>query len=157
MYEMRPGTPSRSTPAAARPAPDPELTRAADVLREAGGFLPVERLGTAIRPATDGRPEPLARRLRQHAELFLLVERPVVPADAAEAWTDGDRAEYDRAQRRDETVVLLDALTGATSVRAPAVLRESLLSMWGESPEDEDVRRELARLADLQEVAAPRG
>jgi len=154
MYDLPRGTPSRSATVGAPTAPDPELARATEALRRAGGALPAKRLGAALGADAAGHPEPLTRRLRRHAELFLLVERPTVPPEAADTWTDGDRAEYDRAVPRDETVVLLDALTGATSVRAPAVLRESLLSMWGESPDD-DVRRELARLADLEQVATP--
>ena len=83
---------------------------------------------------------------------FLLVERPAIPwTQAIDEWSPADRAEYERARRRAETVVLLDAATGEASVRAPAVLRESLLSMWGESPEDEEVRRELGRLGERDE------
>ena len=89
---------------------------------------------------------------------FLLVERPAIPwTHAIDDWSPSDRAEYERARRRAETVVLLDAATGETSVRAPAVLRESLLSIWGESPEDEEVRRELGRLTESGAGRQPTG
>ena len=78
---------------------------------------------------------------------FLLVERPAIPwSDAADEWAATDRADYERARRREHAVLLLDGGSGRVSVRAPALLRESLLSMWNEG-DDDALRRELARLA----------
>ena len=84
---------------------------------------------------------------------FLLVERPGIPWDeATDGWTAADRADYERARRRSPAVVLLDGGTGQATVRAPAVLRESLLSLWREGEDDGVVRRELARLAEDDDV-----
>ena len=67
------------------------------------------------------------------------VDRAIPWPEVADGWTPADRLEYGRALRRDGT-------RAATAVRAPALLRESLLSLGGESPEDDEVRRELRRL-----------
>ena len=148
MYDERSGTPKRAGARKPEEADGGAAARAAEALRRAGGALAVEQLGAEVPPDPAGRAEPLARCLRRRDDLFLLVERPIVPwDDAGDGWTAADRAEYERARRRDPTVVLLDGSTGTASVRAPAVLRESLLTIWGESPEDAEVRRELGRLA----------
>ena len=98
------------------------------------------RTGT---PARSGK-----ERASADGRRFLLVERPAIPwNDAAEEWAATDRAEYERARRPEQAILLLDGGTGRASIRAPALLRESLLSMWNEAAEDETVRRELTRLA----------
>ena len=103
------------------------------------------RRGTPMRPAANPAPAGDGR-------TFLLVERPAIPwAEATDGWTPADRAEYERARRRAPAIVLLEGSTGRASVRAPAVLRESLLSLWGANGEDAEVRRELARLAPDEE------
>ena len=62
-------------------------------------------------------------------------------AELAEAgWTGTERAEYERAGRREAEAV---------GIRPGVpVLRETLLCMSAERPDDEELRRELARLAD---------
>jgi hypothetical protein len=119
---------------------------AAEALRRAGGALPVERLGASLAPRADGR-EPLARCLRSRSDLFLLIE-PLPGPWQEEAWTPAERAEYEKrtdAARASPHVVLVDRSAGAAGAGAPALLRETLLSIWGEAPEDDQIRRELGR------------
>ena len=66
--------------------------------------------------------------------------------DADDGWTAADRAAYEAARRATKAGVLLDGGTGSASARVPAVLRESLLSMWSGDPGDAELRRELGRL-----------
>ena len=56
-------------------------------------------------------------------------------------WTVVERAEYERARLRS-----VEASGGRAG--PPAAVRETLLSMTGDRPDDEELRRELARLAD---------
>ena len=82
---------------------------------------------------------------------LLLLERPAIPwPDADDGWTALERADYERARRGGRTVLRLDGSSGQPTSGAPAVLRESLLSLWGESPDDAELRRELARLPDAE-------
>ncbi len=121
------------------PAPEPEAGRAAEALRRAGGALPIDRLCAEVAGGSGGV-EPVARCVRRRSDLFLLVERPASPW--GDDWTPAEQVEYvAREPRRTESVVLLD---GSPAREAPpALLRESLISMWTESPEDDELRREL--------------
>lgn len=117
--------------------------RAAAALRRAGGALPVERLYDSLDGDAAGH-LPLARALRSRRDLFLLMERPSAPW-GDDDWPGDERSEYERLlPRPGERVVLLDG-TAAEGTAPPALLRETLLSLWDENPEDAQVRRELGR------------
>jgi len=142
------GEPAFATPSAAS---DPEASRAADALRRAGGALPIERLSAVVAPGAGASADAVARCLRRRADLFLMVDRPATPW--GEEWTPSERVEYAPSGERPGTgVILLDG--SGTVAEPPSLVRETLLSMWAESPEDEELRRELGRTLDS---AARRG
>lgn len=115
----------------------------AEALRHSGGALPIEDLRSRM-DAGGAMREPLARCLRGRADLFLLIERPAGPWREQE-WTPAERSEYEASTPATESVLLLDGSAAGTAARAPVLLRESLLTMWGEAPDDDQIRRELGR------------
>ena len=124
---------------------DPEAGRAAEALRRAGGALPIDRLCEEVAPLAGGV-EPVARCVRRRSDLFLLVEPP--PAPWTDDWTPAEQRDYaPNPQRRRESVLLLDG-SAAPGGPAPAVLRESLLTIWSDSPGDDELRRELSRAVE---------
>lgn len=124
---------------------DGALQAAVEALRRAGGALPVARLRATLEAEPWAR-EPLTRCLRGREDLFLVVEPPSEPWREHD-WTAAECAEYEARTRsaRGERVVLLDGAVADAGSASPALLRETLLTMWGESPEDEELRRALGR------------
>lgn len=127
---------------------------ASEALRRAGGALPVTRLGASLDSERVGR-EPLARCLRERADLFLVVERPPGPWREQD-WTAPERAEYEEPARRvdEPCVVLVDGSVIGVEAGAPALLRETLLSMWSDDPEDEELREVLGRVVHEENGAS---
>lgn len=149
MSDTRPKHPASraSIRRAARGAtPDAAVEAAAiDVLRRAGGALPVARLRATLEAEPRAR-EPLTRCLRGRGDLFLVVEPPAEPWREDE-WTAAERAEYETRtpSGHEERVVLVDGSLAGAGSAAPVLLRETLLSMWGEAPDDDELKHALGR------------
>lgn len=66
-------------------------------------------------------------------------DRAVPWPEVADGWTQSERTEYERARRQSGSTLLMTA-------RAPALLRESLMSLADGAGADDEVRRELSRV-----------
>lgn len=145
-WPRRPASGASNRRAGRGDSPDAAVeTAAIEMLRRAGGALPVARLRATLEAEPRAR-EPLNRCLRGRGDLFLVLEPPADPWREDE-WTAAERAEY--AERivsgGEERVVLLDGSPAKAGYAAPVLLRETLLSMWGETPDDDELRRALGR------------
>lgn len=138
---------SSSGNGAAAPGGDPSALAlaeaAAEALRRGGGALPLDdlRVRLDIEGATR---EPLARCLRSRTDVFLLLERASTPWHEQD-WTPAERNEYESRIASKPSVVLVDGSPGGPGAQPTALLRESLLTMWSDRADDDQVRRELER------------